>query len=78
MGRLAIQDRVVDVRVPAPRGRAGSRAGHDRARASAAAARGFEGLRKETADWWRDFWARGMVYLHSESGQADFVEANYT
>jgi hypothetical protein len=43
-----------------------------------AAAIGFEGLRRETAEWWRDFWAKGMVYMHSASGQADFVEANYT
>ncbi len=43
----------------------------------AAALKGFDGLRKETADWWSDFWARGFVYMHSDSGQADFVEANY-
>ncbi len=44
----------------------------------AAAPKGFVGLRRETADWWRDFWAKGFVYLHSSSGQADFVEAHYT
>ncbi len=44
---------------------------------SAAAARGFEELRRETAAWWSDFWAKGAVYLHSDSGQADFVEGNY-
>jgi hypothetical protein len=43
-----------------------------------AEAKGMEGLRRETSEWWRGFWARGMVYMHSESGQADFVEANYT
>lgn len=39
--------------------------------------KGFAGLRQETADWWRDFWARGFVYMYSDSGQADFVESNY-
>lgn len=37
----------------------------------------FSGLQTETADWWRDFWSKGFVYMHSDSGQADFVEANY-
>ena len=44
----------------------------------AAAAKGFDMLAGETADWWHDFWAGGFVYMHSNSGQADFVEANYT
>ncbi len=44
----------------------------------AALPKGFAGLRQETADWWRDFWAKGFVYMHSDSGQADFVEAHYT
>jgi hypothetical protein len=44
----------------------------------AAAPRGFAGLRRETADWWRDFWTKGFVYMHSSSGQADFVETHYT
>jgi len=39
---------------------------------------GFDQLRACTANWWRDFWAQGFVYLHSPDGQADFVEANYT
>ena len=43
----------------------------------AAERRDFAALRKETADWWSDFWARGAVHMHSDSGQADFVEANY-
>jgi hypothetical protein len=38
----------------------------------------FEELRRETAGWWANFWSRGMVYMHSGSGQADFVESNYT
>ena len=44
----------------------------------AAVPKGFAGLRQETADWWRDFWAKGFVYMHSDSGQADFVESHYT
>ncbi|HEX4229164.1 MAG TPA: hypothetical protein VHZ07_10870 [Bryobacteraceae bacterium] len=35
-------------------------------------------LRQETSDWWRHFWSAGFVHLHSEDGEADFVERNYT
>jgi hypothetical protein len=45
---------------------------------SKAEAKGFEALRTDTAEWWSDFWSRGTVYLHSDSGQADLVEANYS
>ncbi|HEY1789583.1 MAG TPA: DUF5703 domain-containing protein [Verrucomicrobiae bacterium] len=38
----------------------------------------FSGLQNETTAWWHDFWRKGFVYMHSNSGQADFVEANYT
>ncbi len=44
----------------------------------AAVPKGFAGLRQETTDWWRDFWAKGFVYMHSDSRQADFVESHYT
>jgi len=44
----------------------------------AAEAKGFQGLRTETAAWWHDFWARGFVHMHSPDGQADFVEQHYT
>jgi len=44
----------------------------------AAAAKGFNTLRTETAAWWHDFWAKGFVYMHSADGQADFVGQNYT
>ncbi len=37
----------------------------------------FETLAKDTAAWWRDFWRRGRVVLHSADGQADFVGENY-
>ena len=38
---------------------------------------GFSTVRGDTARWWSEFWSRGAVYLHSASGQADFIEANY-
>jgi hypothetical protein len=44
----------------------------------AAAPKGFAGLQSETQNWWRDFWAKGFVHMHSADGQADFVEQNYT
>lgn len=44
----------------------------------AAEAKRFDSLRAETAAWWHDFWSKGFVSLHSASGQADFVEQNYT
>lgn len=37
----------------------------------------FAGLESDTAQWWHTFWEQGAVYLHSSSGQADFVEENY-
>ena len=40
-------------------------------------AKPFAELQQSTAAWWHDFWQKGAVYLHSESGQADFVEENY-
>src|SRR5262245_4256397 len=42
-----------------------------------AAQKGFRNLAEETSVWWRDFWARGFVHLHSDDGVADFVEQNY-
>ncbi len=48
------------------------------AQLDAAAAKGFAVLHEETAAWWKAFWERALVYMCSESGQAEFVEANYT
>ena len=48
------------------------------AQLQSAAPKGFTGIHEETAQWWADFWAKGMVYMHSASAQADFVEGNYT
>jgi hypothetical protein len=64
----------------------GSAASADPAKDTAAAAvaqvqaaqpKAFAGLQKQTSEWWHSFWTKGSVYLHSASGQADFVEANY-
>lgn len=45
---------------------------------AAAEPRGFDGLRADTAAWWREFWSQGQVAMHSADGQADLVGANYT
>lgn len=37
----------------------------------------FGSLAAENAKWWRDFWAKGYVAMHSDDGQADFVGSNY-
>jgi Domain of unknown function (DUF5703) len=42
-----------------------------------AARKGSRELAKETSDWWRDFWERGFVHLHSDDGVADYIEQNY-
>jgi len=44
----------------------------------AAVPKGFSGLQSETSDWWHDFWAKSFVATKSDSGQAEFVEANYS
>jgi hypothetical protein len=43
----------------------------------AASQRGFDVLARETGDWWRDFWGRSVVRLHSADGEADFVQQHY-
>ncbi|MDO8543746.1 MAG: hypothetical protein Q7S40_25165 [Opitutaceae bacterium] len=39
--------------------------------------RSFDQLASETAGWWRAFWARGWIELHSRDGVADYVAENY-
>ncbi len=39
---------------------------------------GFEKASRESLDWWRRFWSKGFVHLHSEDGEADYVEKHYT
>lgn len=47
------------------------------AEVKSAEAKAFAVLERDTANWWRAFWQKSSVYLHSASGQADFVEENY-
>lgn len=41
-------------------------------------AAGFEGMLATNRAWWRDYWARAFVHLHSADGVADYVEQHYT
>ena len=43
----------------------------------AAASKNFPELLSDNSDWWRDFWAKGFVHLHSDDGSAETVEQNY-
>lgn len=38
---------------------------------------GFEQIFASNQQWWHQFWEKSFVHLHSEDGEADFVEANY-
>ena len=38
---------------------------------------GFEKLLESNKIWWKDFWQRSYVQLHSADGEADFIEKNY-
>lgn len=40
--------------------------------------RSFAQIKRENDAWWGDYWSKGFVHLHSDDGQADFVEQNYT
>ena len=42
-----------------------------------AAAKGLTALRKEYDRYWRDYWAKSGVLMHSEDGLADYVENLY-
>jgi hypothetical protein len=44
---------------------------------AAAASKGWNGVVKETSDWWHDFWSRGWVDLKSDDGVAQNVARNY-
>lgn len=43
----------------------------------AARGKSFRTLAAETAAWWRRFWERGTIALHSADGVADLVAAHY-
>lgn len=38
----------------------------------------FNGLLDANRAWWRDFWQKSFVSLHSADGEADLVEKHYT
>ena len=48
------------------------------AQLEAAQARGYAGLAESNGKWWRDFWARSFVHLHSADNVADDIERHYT
>ena len=43
----------------------------------AAAAKSFDELAGDNAEWWHGFWHRGTIDLHSADGVADYVAENY-
>ncbi len=45
---------------------------------AAAEAMGLEGVQADNEAWWSSFWSKAFVRLHSDDGEADFVERNYT
>jgi hypothetical protein len=42
-----------------------------------AAAPGFDGMLKSNRSWWRDFWSKSFIHLHSADGVADAMEQDY-
>jgi len=43
----------------------------------AALAKGNGELQRNAQDWWHNFWSRSFVSLHSEDGEANYVQQNY-
>lgn len=39
---------------------------------------GFDFMFKSSREWWKKFWEKSFVQLHSSDGVADMVEQNYT
>jgi hypothetical protein len=46
--------------------------------ADSAIAKGFDSIYSDNILWWKKFWDKGYVRLHSSDGVADLVEENYT
>lgn len=44
----------------------------------AALTKGFDGIYVSNQKWWKDYWDRSFVYMHSADGEADFIEKHYT
>ncbi|OFY66898.1 MAG: glycoside hydrolase [Bacteroidetes bacterium RBG_13_43_22] len=38
---------------------------------------GFENILSSNRKWWSSFWGKSYIRLHSDDGEADFVENNY-
>lgn len=43
-----------------------------------ARSRGVDALYQSNKVWWKNFWERSFVQLHSPDGKADLIEQNYT
>jgi hypothetical protein len=39
---------------------------------------GFEGMYQSNKVWWKGFWEKAFVQLHSDDGKADLIEKHYT
>ena len=39
---------------------------------------GFNEIVSSNRQWWRSFWERSYIHLHSRDGEANFIEQNYT
>ncbi|MBW6479030.1 MAG: hypothetical protein K0B37_06330 [Bacteroidales bacterium] len=39
---------------------------------------GFDSIFESSREWWKKFWEKSFVHLHSNDGVADMVELNYT
>ncbi len=38
---------------------------------------GFDDIYRSNVAWWKNFWSKGYVHMHSSDGEADFIEKNY-
>jgi hypothetical protein len=45
---------------------------------NAAQAEGFDELLQDNHNWWKGYWAKGFIHLHSADGVVDEVEKHYT
>jgi hypothetical protein len=41
-------------------------------------AKGFDAIHQDNLAWWKGFWDKGYVHMHSKDGVADLIEDNYT
>jgi hypothetical protein len=45
--------------------------------ADSAIKKGFDAIFRDNTDWWKNFWSKGYIRLHSQDGVADMVADNY-